>query len=168
MEKPAFTVHKLDHGGREVLSYPAVPVFRTPSAVLVKALWGRSPLDTGYVVLEPGDQWLEAFYADRWYNVFEIRSADGRLKGRYCNITRPAQISADAVCAEDLALDVWITPDGEARVLDEEEFARAPLPDHEANGGGSRAGGHPEGTPSPAGRTRRRRPSSGTCCGSGA
>ncbi|RME34692.1 MAG: nicotinamide-nucleotide amidohydrolase family protein [Thermoflexia bacterium] len=46
-------------------------------------------------------------------------------------MTRPAQISADAVCAEDLALDVWITPDGEARVLDEEEFAQLPLPDHE-------------------------------------
>ncbi|MCX8066570.1 MAG: nicotinamide-nucleotide amidohydrolase family protein [Anaerolineae bacterium] len=129
--RPVFTVHKLDHEGREVFSYPATPIFRTPDAVLLKAIWDRPPIDAGYVVLELGDGWLETFYADRWYNVFEIRSADGRLKGRYCNITRPARIFTDAVYAEDLALDVWIAPDGQTMVLDEEEFARISLPPRE-------------------------------------
>lgn len=128
---PEFTVYKLNHEGREVFSYPAAPIFRNPDAILLKAIWDRPPMDAGYVLLEPGDGWLETFYADRWYNVFEIRSADGRLKGRYCNITRPARISTDAVCAEDLALDVWIAPDGQTMVLDEEEFARISLPPHE-------------------------------------
>lgn len=126
-----FTVRKLDHKGQEVFSYPATPIFRTPDAIIVRAMWDRPPMDAGYVVLEPGDIWLETFYADRWYNVFEIRSADGHLKGRYCNITRPARIAADGVRAEDLALDVWLSPDGETTVLDEEEFARLSLPPDE-------------------------------------
>ena len=44
------------------------------------------------------------------------------MKGWYCNITRPACISADEVAADDLALDLWVTPDGETQVLDEDEF----------------------------------------------
>jgi hypothetical protein len=84
-------------------------------------------LDTGYVVLEPGDRWTEHFYADRWYNIFEIRAGDGRLKGWYCNVTRPARIDDDEVSAEDLALDLWVAPDGETLVLDEDEFAALSL-----------------------------------------
>ncbi|MBE9508279.1 MAG: DUF402 domain-containing protein, partial [Chloroflexi bacterium] len=59
--------------------------------------------------------------------IFEIHGGDGRLKGWYCNITRPARIDAREVAAEDLALDLWVAPDGECRVLDEDEFAALPL-----------------------------------------
>lgn len=88
-------------------------------------------MDLGFVVLEPDDWWTEYFYADRWYNIFEIHAEDGRLKGWYCNVTRPARIDADEVAAEDLALDLWVTPGGEMRVLDEDEFAALPLADEE-------------------------------------
>jgi predicted RNA-binding protein associated with RNAse of E/G family len=79
-------------------------------------------LDLGFVILEPGDRWTEYFYADRWYNIFAICASDGHLKGWYCNVTRPARISAAEVTAEDLALDLWVTPNGEMQVLDEDEF----------------------------------------------
>lgn len=120
-------VRKLDHLGEEVISYPAHPLFKTPKSVLMRAVWDRPPMDLEYVRLEPGDLWLETFYADRWYNVFEIRAPDGRLKGRYCNITRPARIASGEIRAEDLALDLWIDPDGRTLLLDEKEFARLPL-----------------------------------------
>ena len=84
-------------------------------------------MDLGFVVLEPADRWREFFYADRWYNVFEIRDGDGRLKGWYCNITRPARIGPDEFAAEDLALDLWVTPDGASELLDEEDFAELEL-----------------------------------------
>jgi len=122
-----WTVRKLDHLGRECLSYPARPLFQAPGAVLMRAVWNRPPMELEYVRLEPGDLWLETFYTDRWYNVFEIRAPDGRLKGRYCNITRPARIAPGEIRAEDLALDLWVDPDGGVRVLDEDEFARLPL-----------------------------------------
>ncbi len=121
------TVRKLDHTGRQVTAYPGRVLRRSDSAIVLRTQWNRDTLDLGYVVLEPGDRWTEYFYAGRWYNVFEIRAGDGSLKGWYCNITRPAHISAAEVSAEDLALDLWVAPDGETRVLDEDEFDSLPL-----------------------------------------
>ncbi len=121
------TVRKLDHAGRHVISYPAHVVHRSADAIVLRASWDRAPMDLGFVALEPDDRWTEIFYSDRWYNIFEIRASDDRLKGWYCNITRPAHISDDEVTAEDLALDLWVNPDGSIQVLDEDEFADLPL-----------------------------------------
>ena len=123
----AVTVRKLDHGGREMISYPGEVVERRGDVIVLRTSWDRAPMDLGFVVLEPDDRWTETFYGDRWYNVFEIRASDDRLKGWYCNVTRPAQITDDEVTAEDLALDLWVGPDGEMKVLDEDEFAELPL-----------------------------------------
>ena len=121
------TVRKLDHIGHQVTAYPGRVLRRTDCAIVLRTVWDRAPLDLGFVVLEPGGRWTEYFYADQWYNIFEICASDGRLKGWYCNVTRPARISADEVVAEDLALDLWVAPDGEMRVLDEDEFAELSL-----------------------------------------
>jgi hypothetical protein len=121
------TVRKLDYAGRQVTAYPGQVLRRSDRAIEVRTAWGRAPLDLGFVVLEPDDRWTEYFYADRWYNIFEICASDGRLKGWYCNVTRPACITSDEVAAEDLALDLWVGPGGEMRVLDEDEFAALPL-----------------------------------------
>ncbi len=122
------TIRKLDHAGREVLSYPGRVLWRDDGAIALRTSWTRDALDVGYVVLEPGDCWTEHFYADRYYNIFEIRASDACLKGWYCNVTRPAHIETGEVSAEDLALDLWVAPDGGMRVLDEDEFAALPLP----------------------------------------
>jgi len=121
------TIRKLDHAGSQVTAYPGWVLWRNDHAIVLRTEWDRAPLDMGFVVLEPGDRWTEYFYADRWYNIFKICASYGRLKGWYCNVTRPARISADEVAAEDLALDLWVAPDGECRVLDEDEFAALPL-----------------------------------------
>jgi predicted RNA-binding protein associated with RNAse of E/G family len=124
---PRVTIRKLDHTGRQVIAYPGRVLQRTDHTVVMRTEWDRPPLDLGFAVLEPHDQWTEYFYTDKWYSIFEICASDGRLKGWYCNITRPACISADEVAAEDLALDLWVRPDGEMQVLDEDEFAALPL-----------------------------------------
>jgi hypothetical protein len=123
------TTRKLDHTGRQVTSYPGWVLRRDRyrDAIVVRTFWDRAAMDAGYVLLEPGDFWTEYHYADRWYNIFEIRAGDGRLKGWYCNITRPARIDHHEVAAEDLALDLWVAPDGEMLMLDEDEFATLPL-----------------------------------------
>ncbi|MFQ6101899.1 MAG: DUF402 domain-containing protein [Anaerolineae bacterium] len=124
----SLTVRKLDHAGRQVFAYSGQVLQRKGPAIVLRTGWNREPLDVRYVILEPGDRWTEYFYADRWYNIFEIRSADDRLKGWYCNVTRPARISANEVVAEDLALDLWVAPNGETLVLDEDEFDALSLP----------------------------------------
>jgi predicted RNA-binding protein associated with RNAse of E/G family len=101
---------------------------RTASAVVLEAFFSRERMELGFVTLKPGDRFMEYFYADRWYNVFVIYDVDnGRLKGWYCNVTRPAIIADREVSAVDLALDLWIASDGSALVLDEDEFAALPL-----------------------------------------
>jgi len=121
------TVRKLDHRGREVISYPGEVLERSENALVLRTWWDRAAYDLGFVVLEPGDRWTEYFYKDRWYNIFEIRDSEGRVKGWYCNITRPARLGEDEVAAEDLALDLWVGRDGDMQVLDEEEFEELDL-----------------------------------------
>jgi len=123
----SITVRKLDHAGRQVTTYPGQVLRREDHAIVLRTTWSRPPLDLGYVVFETGSRWTEYFYGDQWYNIFEICASDGHLQGWYCNVTRPAHISADEVVAEDLALDLWVASGGEMRVLDEDEFAAMPL-----------------------------------------
>jgi len=125
--KPQITIRKLDHAGHQVTAYPGQVLRRDGPTIVLRTFWRRAAMDLGYVLLEPGDRWTEYFYTDRWYNVFEIHAADDSLKGWYCNITRPARITAREVVAEDLALDLWVAPDGETRLLDEDEFAALSL-----------------------------------------
>jgi hypothetical protein len=114
--------------GQEKIRYPAQVLERAANAIVLEAIFQRGPMDLGYIILKPGDRFVEYFYADRWYNVFVIYDVDDRaLKGWYCNITRPAIIADDVVAADDLALDYFVRPDGEGVVLDEEEFAALTL-----------------------------------------
>jgi predicted RNA-binding protein associated with RNAse of E/G family len=96
---------------------------RTPESIVLEARFSRDTTDLGYAVLEHGDRFVERFYSDRWYNIFEIHSVhDDHLKGWYCNIVKPAVFGADAIEQVDLALDLWINPDGSYHVLDRDEF----------------------------------------------
>ena len=75
------------------------------------------------------DKFIETHYTDRWYNIFEIHDRDdGALKGWYCHICKPAVIEAeDLISFVDLALDLWVAPDGVQTVLDEDEFTSLDL-----------------------------------------
>lgn len=124
----SITVYKLDDHGREVWQYPATVLERADGRIKLSAPFNRDDLDLGYTTFARGDTFIETFYSDRWYNVFAVYDGQGdRLKGWYCNICRPAEISETAVRCEDLALDVWVQPDGSALALDEAEYAAAPL-----------------------------------------
>jgi protein associated with RNAse G/E len=119
----SITVHKLDAAGKPVWSYPGLVIARGQGFLVVEAHFKPARVDLGYVVFERGDRFVEWFFADRWYNVFEAHSVrDDRLKGWYCNITRPAVFVDGAVSSEDLELDVWVDPVGGISVLDEEEY----------------------------------------------
>jgi predicted RNA-binding protein associated with RNAse of E/G family len=101
---------------------------RGPTWVQLEAFFNRADAHTAYHTFRHGDRFVEWFYSDRWYNVFEMHDADDdHLTGWYCNITRPARLEAAAIYADDLALDVFIAPDGTITVLDEDEFDALPL-----------------------------------------
>lgn len=127
-----FTVHKLDENGRFVLSYPAKVLTNSSTRVQLEAFFSRDDMDLGYTTFKRGDRFVEYFYTDRWYNVFEIYDRDdGGFKGWYCNICRPSVIEETAVYCEDLALDLWVTPQGQTTILDEDEFNKLAIPEAE-------------------------------------
>lgn len=126
------TVHKLDAQGREVWRYPGRTHQTAPGRIVLEAEFGRDPMDVGGLRMEPGDRFVETFYTDRWYNVFAVYHGRGpRLRGWYCNIARPARVEAEAVYAEDLALDLVVLADRTWRVLDRDEFDALSLADQD-------------------------------------
>ncbi|MBZ0294976.1 MAG: DUF402 domain-containing protein [Anaerolineae bacterium] len=123
-----FIVYKCDHHGSVVWQYPATVVERSPNHICLAATFDREVADMGFVVFRRGDAFTEWFYSDRWYNIFRVEDGQtGDLKGWYCNITRPAIITATDVRADDLALDVYVMPTGSIILLDEDEFAALDL-----------------------------------------
>lgn len=128
----SITVYKRDHHGQRVWSYEGEVVARGDGWVCLRAPFNRDDHDAGYVVFRHGDIFTEWFFADRGYNIFRLQDVDsGDLKGWYCNVTRPAHITDTEVEADDLALDVFVTPSGDILVLDEDEFAALDLSDEE-------------------------------------
>lgn len=116
-------VRKIDPNGEEAACYHGVVVEENAEAVTLTAKWESLHVDLGYLVLEPGDVFVEHFFRARWHNIFEIyQAADGRFRGWYCNVTRPPKISSAEVVWYDLALDLFVGPDGNTKALDEDEF----------------------------------------------
>lgn len=121
-------VVKRDHRGEPVIEYSGELVARGATWVCLRAPFNLPDKDAGYVVFRRGDTFVEWYYSDRWYNVFELYDVEtGALKGWYCNVTRPAELGDDVIAADDLALDVFVTPEGAITVLDEDEFAALDL-----------------------------------------
>ncbi|MFB7590567.1 DUF402 domain-containing protein [Streptomyces sp. NPDC056169] len=115
--------------GRTKIRYPAEVLTEEGGRLSVRAPWAAEGVrDFGFVRFEPGDVFVEHYWGDRWYTVKEVWSADGTLKGWYCDITRPAAIGGSEVVVEDLDLDLWVSADGsEVLRLDEDEFEASGL-----------------------------------------
>ncbi|WP_432126351.1 DUF402 domain-containing protein [Streptomyces sp. bgisy082] len=119
----------LTKAGRTKIRYPAEVLAEEPGRLSVRAPWAAEGVrDFGFVRFEPGDVFVEHYWRGRWFTVKEVRSADGSLKGWYCDVTRPPVIDGSGVVVEDLDLDLWVSADGsEVLRLDEDEFAASGL-----------------------------------------
>jgi protein associated with RNAse G/E len=95
---------------------------------MLEAYFDREDTPVGEIILRRGDRFIETYYTDRWYNIFEIQErASDQIKGWYCNIGYPAEIQEMQISYRDLALDLLVYPDGGQLVLDEDEFNALPL-----------------------------------------
>jgi uncharacterized protein len=121
-------VLKYNPDGEVAWEYEGRVLRREPNAITLEALFNRPDTPFMGVVLKRGDRFVESFYSDRWYNVFEIFDRDdGGFKGWYCNVGKPAIFNKDIVSYIDLALDLWVAPDGTQTVLDQDEFEQLQL-----------------------------------------
>jgi hypothetical protein len=119
------TVIKRNDSGQETWRYQGRRLEQADGRLVLEAFFDREDMWLQGMLLSKGDRFIETYYTDRWYNIFEIHSRDDdSLRGWYCNISRPAEIEGDAVSWIDLALDLLVFPDRRQVVLDEDEFAR--------------------------------------------
>lgn len=117
------TVLKRNLAGEVTWQYEGRVLKRETNCIVLEAFFNRADMPFMDVVLKRGDRFVETFYTERWYNVFEIYDRDdGKFKGWYCNIGYPALLEKDTVSYIDLALDLWVEADGAQTVLDEDEF----------------------------------------------
>jgi len=123
-------VQKKNLEGDVTWKYEGVIVRREENAIILEALFDRPDMPFMGIVLKKNDRFVETFYFDRWYNIFEIYDRDdGEIKGWYCNVGLPAVFEDGVVSYVDLALDLWISVNGDQTVLDEDEFEALELSD---------------------------------------
>lgn len=125
------TVIKLAVDGQETFRYTGKLLEQGEGYVILEAAFDRD-MDLHGIPLRRGDRFVETWYTNRWYNIFEIHSrSDDSIRGWYCNIGRPAEFEDGQISYIDLALDLLVYPDGRQLVLDEDEFAALPLSEEE-------------------------------------
>lgn len=122
------TVIKLNFQEQEAWRYPGKVLQRTANSIVIEAYFNRGDMLFHDMPFRRGDRFVETYYSDRWYNIFEIHACeDDTLRGWYCNITRPARFKDGVISYVDLALDLLVFPDGRQLVLDEHEYVHLPI-----------------------------------------
>ena len=121
-------VQKKNPHGEVVHEYEGDLIQRDETSITLEALFTRDDMPFMDVVFKKDDLFIEYYYTDRWYNIFEIHDRDdGLIKGWYCNIGQPAVIEDEVITYVDLALDLWVSVNGNQTVLDEDEFEKLGL-----------------------------------------
>jgi uncharacterized protein len=119
----AITIIKQNPAGEETWRYSGTVLKRDKNSMVVEAFFDREDIDFHGLCLCRGDRFVETYYFERWYNVFEIYDRQNKhLKGWYCNVSSPAIEKERLLIYRDLALDLLVFPDGRQIVLDEDEF----------------------------------------------
>jgi predicted RNA-binding protein associated with RNAse of E/G family len=84
--------------------------------------FGRVVVAKGYIA-----EWF--IFRGKWYDIGKFYDRRRRFTGYYCDIIRPVSKlltdAANTAIITDLFLDLWITPEGQSLVLDEDEMQRA-------------------------------------------
>ena len=79
----------------------------------------------GRTVCENGYRGMLFEFVKEWYEIIKIWNPKGEFMGYYCNINRPPERFEGGYEAVDLFLDLWVFPDMEYVVLDEDELSEA-------------------------------------------
>ena len=105
----SFRCDLLHHGGsRMVISYRSGRAYRV-----------------GDVRIPAGTLTLAYYEEGLPYVLWKMIGPDGNLAGHYVHLCERVRIGADRVEYDDQLLDLWFFPDGDCRVLDEDELRQA-------------------------------------------
>jgi ribose-phosphate pyrophosphokinase len=80
----------------------------------------------GDVVLDDGYWALWFTFWGKWHDIGKFYPPEEKFTGYYCDIITPMRRLSDSeIEITDLCLDLWISPDGNYTILDEDEFDEA-------------------------------------------
>jgi len=120
---PRIKIQKKNPADEITYEYEGTLLSRDDNSIKLEAIFDRADMPLVDVVFKMGDRFIEYYYTDRWYNIFVVHDGvNGKIKGWYCNIGKPAVIEDGIVSYIDLALDLWVSANGKQTVLDEDEF----------------------------------------------
>lgn len=123
-----FKIEKLNPDGSFCFTWKAQLIQVEANTRQVSAFFNGKPTQLGRVSLALGDHFIETYYSDRWYNVFEIHAPGDPLpKVWYYNVSKPAIFEPQKIVWVDLALDVLVFPEGDVALLDLDEFGALDL-----------------------------------------
>ena len=126
MEK--ITIIKQNSEGVETWRYPGTILSRGADHLIIEAFFDREDMEFHGMYLRKGDRFVETYYFNRWYNIFEIYDREeNQRKGWYCNVSSPATEMDGMLIYQDYALDLLIFPEGRQIVLDKDEFEELSL-----------------------------------------
>lgn len=118
-------VQKRRPDGSLVLAWDGTVLRADPRGVVLQAVFNVDLWDvSSLLTLRRGDIFVEFYYWNRWYNVFQVAAPDGTLKGWYCNLALPLtrEPGTGDLLYVDLALDVVAGPHLDYEILDEDEY----------------------------------------------
>ncbi len=120
----AVRVHKLDPDGSERFGWCGEVLGVKQSGLVVRAEFTQQQVDLGCTTFRRGDVFIEFYFWGRCYTVAQVFTAEGTLKGWYCDVCMPPRLDAPGELSYvDLALDLWRDAEGTLVLLDEQEFA---------------------------------------------
>lgn len=123
-------IQKKNLAGEVTFEYEGRIIERGGHCIVIEAIFGLEPVRVVDAEFLRGDRFVEYYYSDRWYNIFEVHDrANDAIKGWYCNIAEPAKFEAECISFVDLALDLWVDADGKQTVLDQDEFEALAAPE---------------------------------------
>ena len=72
----SLTVIKLDLENKETWRYKGHVLARDDRSITLEAFFDREDMHFHGIFLGKGDRFVETYYTDRWYNIFEIHARD--------------------------------------------------------------------------------------------
>ncbi len=127
-EDQTITILKLNLQKEVTWQYSGKIYQKTPNKIVIEAYFDREDMSVQGMPLLKGDRFVETYYTDRWYNIFEIHERENdALRGWYCNVSSPVRFVGSELSYVDLALDLIVFPNGQQIVMDKDEFNALPL-----------------------------------------
>ena len=125
-------VRSLDYGGRLKVEWAGEVIKHDEREIALRCQFTRD-VQTSYCHFRTDDITIEHYPLKEWYNAFMLLSAQGSLKGFYCNVAMPPEVEGDVLRYVDLTLDLFVFPDGRQLPLDEPDFERRAAADYPAD-----------------------------------